>query len=534
MSNDQGKPGNRSGRSRVQAIQRVLVGRPIRWDDGEPEPQRPGLLRSLFHLFHLLLVGIRRSHLTRMAAALSYRTVFGLMPVIVVVAVALASFTSQERQQDMIKGILTYAGLDKLKIDEPRPVMPEQGVVTPPGPQAGGPPEAIAPDAQTLDRWINKKANDIAGKIKSLKMNLIGFAAILTLIYAAMSMLVEIEQAFNEIYSAPEGRGWLRRIVQYWTLLTLGPVLLVASFTISHYFSGSADSIAKLGGDLLGDEIRTVLRFGGATAVTTMLLMLIYAIVPNTRVQVLPAAMGACVAAVLWEASKSGFTAYVGFATRPDAGANYGSLYGAVAILPLFLIWVYLSWLIVLFGLQLAYSMQTYRQATARGLTLSVLATLGLIEDQHPAGRPRMIDPSAMLVVLAAIGRRFSKGQPSDHNQVGQETGIDEQAVGEMLEKLTASGILLRVAGSDRLATYALAKPPASIDALEVLKLGDELIGRRSGLDKPGPIHRLIGAARADALRGKTLQDVMDEPEVPAPAGSQDPRSSPTAPPQPA
>lgn len=502
----------------VRTIQAVLGGRPIRIEAERDETYTPGLIRTLFHLVHLLLVGIRRSHLTRMAAALSYRTMFGIIPVIVVVAVALAAFTSQSTQQDAIKNLLTYAGLDKIKVEGTPPVVKPENPGTPtpaPATPEGGMTHSTESsgtngDSASLDVWINAKAVDIAGKIKQLPVDLIGIIAILTLVYAAMSMLVEIEQAFNDIYNAPEGRGWLRRIIQYWTLLTFGPVLLVASFLITHYLSDSAESLAEMGGESFRHHILAVVRFVGAAAVSTVLLMVIYGTVPNTRVQPAPAAIGALVAGLLWELGKLAFTRYVGFATAPTSSTNFGSLYGAVAILPLFLVWVYVSWLIVLFGLQLAYSMQSYRQATARGLTRSVLATLGLIEDMHPAGRVRLIDPSAMLTVLTTIAERFRAGTPSDHNQVAQATGLDEQAVGEMLERLTADGLLLRVqSGTERLATYAMAKPAEAIPAGDVLRIAEDMAGPRSGLAKASRVTGLIGRARYDALAGKTLADLL-------------------------
>ncbi|CAG0989694.1 hypothetical protein PHYC_02219 [Phycisphaerales bacterium] len=495
----------------VRTIQAVLGGRPIRLDGSHEESVTPGLLRTAFHMVHLLLVGIRRSHLTRMAAALSYRTMFGIIPVIVVVAVALAAFTSQDTQQRSIKQLLTYVGLDTIKVETPpsNPGVPDLGV-----PPTATPP--AKPDSSSLDAWINERAMDIAAKIKGIKLGMIGFIAILTLIYAAVSMLVEIEQSFNDVYNAPEGRSWARRVVQYWTLLTLGPILLVASFTITHSLNDSAQK--QLGGESF---LFDVVRFLGAAGVSTILLFVIYSIVPNTRVQIAPAFLGATVAGILWESGKLGFGRYVGFATSPGSTTNYGSLYGAVAILPLFLIWVYLSWLIVLFGLQLAYSMQTYRQATARGLTRSVLATLGLIEEMHPAGRPRLIDPSAMLSVLACVAGRFREGKPSDHNQVAEATGVDEQAVGEMLERLTAGGILLRVVGGpERLSTYALARPPEKISASDALRLGEELAGPKPGVSVPTTVTRLIGHARHEALSGKTVADLLELPSTLEPPGN--------------
>lgn len=509
----------------VRTIKRVLGGRPIHVEDARDEPALTGPLRWLFHLAHLVLVGIHRSHLTRMAAALSYRTMFGLFPVIVVIAVALAAFTSQQTQQGVVKSLLTYAGLDKIRFDNSSPP-PGPAEVEPGSPTiADGGVAGVRPPAPTiaparLDEWINTKAAEIAGKIKSLPVNLIGLVALGALLYAAMSMLVEIEQAFNDIYNAPEGRSWARRIVQYWTLLTLGPVLLIASFGISHFFSTSAETVAGWGGESLAGTILSVLRFGGAALVSILLLVVIYATGPNTRVQLMPAVLGACVAGVLWEIGKLSFTAYVDFATNPQAATSYGSLYGTLAIFPLFLIWVYVSWLIVLFGLQLAYSMQTYRQATARGLTRSVLATLGLLEDSHPAGRPRLIDPAAILSVLAAVAVRFREGVPSDHNQAAQLTGVDEQAVAEILEKFADRGVLLRVVGGpDRLATYALARPPELIEASHALAVGEEITGPRPTSGLPSTASVLLGNARRQALAGKSIADLIP-PATPGEAGS--------------
>ncbi|MCC6951601.1 MAG: YihY family inner membrane protein [Phycisphaerales bacterium] len=529
-------------RTKVDAIQRVLGGRPIAWEGGSEDTVQTGLVRSVFHVLHLLLVGIRRTQLTRMAAALAYRTMFGIIPVIVVIAVALAAFTSQARQQEVIKGMLTYAGLNQIKVEDRRP-KDAQPVLSPapgsevPQPDAGAPGSGGAaasgagaggavPESQaaSLDEWINERAVSIAQSIKKLPFNLIGLVAILTLLYAAMSMLVEIEHAFNEIYLAPQGRSWARRIAQYWTLLTLGPILLIASFTISHYLTDSADSIARLGGDTYAVHLKEVLRYMIAAAVSSGLLLLIYVIVPNTRVQPLPAALGALVAGVLWESSKAGFTAYVGFATREvEGGTNLSNLYGTVAILPLFLVWVYLSWLIILFGLQLAYSMQTYWQASAKGLTLSVLAALGLIEDPNPAGRPRLIDPASILAALAAVAERFRDGKSSDHNHIAEATGLHEKAVALMLARLADDGLLLPVSGSSgRLEAYALARPPETIDALRVIRLAEDLGGAAPPGETPARIARQLAEAKRAALRGKSLADFLP-PAPPAEGGSPSP-----------
>jgi len=234
-------------------------------------------------------------------------------------------------------------------------------------------------------------------------------------------------------------------------------------------------------------------------------------------VQLMPALWGAATAALIWEAGKWGFAEYVRYATDPSRGGSYAQFYGAVAILPLGMLWIYFTWVIVLTGLQLAYSMQTYTQATARGLTDSVLATLGLIDEARPGRRLRLVDPSAMLGVAACVADRFQSGKTSDHSEVAQATGIDEQAVGEMLEKMAESGVVHRVETGDALNTYSPARPLNQISASELLKLGDELQAETGGVLRGSVLAETLTRARGEVLAGKTLADLIAKPVAVAP-----------------
>jgi membrane protein len=254
--------------------------------------------------------------------------------------------------------------------------------------------------------------------------------------------------------------------------------------------------------------------FVGTTAISTLLFMVIYVSVPNTRVQLMPALWGAATAALIWEAGKWGFAEYVRHATDPSRGGSYAQFYGAVAILPLGMLWIYFTWVIVLTGLQLAYSMQTYTQATARGLTDSVLATLGLIDEPRRSGRLRLVDPSAMLGVAACVAERFQAGKTSDHSEVARATGIDEQAVGEMLEKMAESGVVHRVVTGDALNMYSPARPLEQISASELLRLGDELQAETGGMLRGSVVAETLTRARTEALAGKTLADLVAKPVV--------------------
>lgn len=529
--------------------------------------RRPNAWRQVLHVIQLLVLGFMRSQLTRMAAALSYRTIFALIPILLVGLVGLAAFSTPQTQGEVLRQILHYAGLDRIAIPAAVPEGEGAPVVTP------GDAGTITPEAQarldaaraatSVDGWIE----DQISRVRGVSFATLGIIGVLFLVYAAVSMVVEIETAFNQIYNAPEGRSWVRRVLQYWTLLTLGPMLLILSFSMTARATsyatdlaanvkipivlgdrdqpdpgevttgvpgadgGTAASTPRAGDVEVVSETTEAVRywtprivgFIGTTLISTLLFMVIYVSVPNTRVQLMPALWGAATAAIIWEAGKWGFAEYVRHATDPSRGGSYAQFYGAVAILPLGMLWIYFTWVIVLTGLQLAYSMQTYTQATARGLTDSVLATLGLIDEPRPGGRLRLVDPSAMLGVAACVAERFQAGKTSDHSEVARATGIDEQAVGEMLEKMAESGVVHRVVTGDALNTYTPARPLEQITASDLLRLGDELQAETGGMLRGSVVAETLTRARTEALGGKTLADLVAASTVKVAAGSEAP-----------
>ncbi len=450
--------------------------------------------RSIIHMLHLLVVNIRRTQLTRMAAALSYRTIFGLLPVMVIGVLVVTAFSSRDQLHHVMKGVLDFTGLNRVVVVNPAPPAPDE---MGPFPEVA---EAAAGESR-LDEWVTTQYD----KIRSLPSGAIGFVGVLALLYAALSMLVEIEKAFNQVYNAPEGRSWMRRVTQYWTLLTLGIGLLIASFFAQERLLHLADSIpifASLGG--FKEFMLRLLGFVLTVGISTLAIFVIYMIVPNTRVQALPALIGAVTAAVLWESGKWGFTAYVSYST------GYSRVYGALAILPLFFLWIYITWLIVLLGLQLASALQTQRVTNADGFKFSVMATLGMIDEDASLHRVKIIDPAATLVVITAVAERFATGGTSDHCNISDSTGIDEQAVADMLERLAGAGLLLRVIDGENDTAYTLARPPEALSAAAVLKTGQEIVSLR-------PVHMLLldnlSQVRMDTLAGKTVADLMDKPK---------------------
>lgn len=205
---------------------------------------------------------------------------------------------------------------------------------------------------------------------------------ILVLFFSAVALMMSIEDAFNRIWRVPNARGHASRFVIYWTALTLGPLLLVAALAISSYvialpFIGPAATELSL-----KTRVLSALPF----LIVWSSLVAAYMIIPNRSVRFVHALLGSFIAAALFEAAKRGFGLY---AMR----ANYMQVYGAIAIVPIFIFWIYLSWAIVLFGASLTASLNAfdYRppgQRLARGQEFAgMLHVLGHFADAHREGR---------------------------------------------------------------------------------------------------------------------------------------------------
>ena len=173
---------------------------------------------------------------------------------------------------------------------------------------------------------------------------------ILVLLASGVALMLSIEDAFNRIWRVPHGRGTTSRVVRYWAVITLGPVLVVAALAVGSYlfalpFFEQVDSEFSLKVRVLG-----LLPF----LIEWLTLVCAYALIPNRSVRWRDAAVGALVAAVLFEIAKRTFAFYA------IQAANYEQVYGALSIVPIFVFWIYLSWVLVLLGASLAATLAAF------------------------------------------------------------------------------------------------------------------------------------------------------------------------------
>ncbi|NQD91892.1 virulence factor BrkB family protein [Pseudomonas sp. CrR25] len=194
---------------------------------------------------------------------------------------------------------------------------------------------------------------------------------VVVLAVTAFLMLVTIEKAFNTIWRVRQPRRGVSSFLLYWAILSLGPILLGAGFAISTYVT----SLSLISGPdaLIGAQ--TLLGFM-PLLFSVAAFTLLYATVPNARVPLVHALSGGLFTAVLFEVAKALFGLYV----RLFPG--YQLIYGAFATVPLFLLWIYLSWLIVLFGAELVCNQGASHHWRKRGMP-RLLVVLGILRVFH-------------------------------------------------------------------------------------------------------------------------------------------------------
>lgn len=169
----------------------------------------------------------------------------------------------------------------------------------------------------------------------------------------AIMLLVTIDRAFNQIWRVPRPRAVVHRIFIYWALLTIGPVLLGASLSLTSWLVSVSLGLVK---EIPGAGI--VLLRTVPVVLMWIALTILYVTMPNRRILIRDAAAGGLLAALAFEAMKRGFAFYI------TQFPTYKLVYGAFASAPIFLLWVYLSWLVVLSGAVIVAVLPEWRERT--------------------------------------------------------------------------------------------------------------------------------------------------------------------------
>lgn len=308
----------------------------------------------------------------------------------------------------------------------------------------------------------------------------LGTLAILFLLYTSVTLISTVEEALNDVFGATTKRSFLRQLTDYTTLLVTAPILLVVATSLSAAAQSSRFVAFMRGRLALGPVIDFVVGVTPMLAVG-LALFAMYVILPNVRIRLASALLGAGVAAVAWQA------VLVLHVQLQLGVARYNALYSGLAALPIFLVWTYVSWLVVLVGAQLAAShqneqvvRQTFRMRHAdQALKEAVAVALGaLVARDYLDGRARR--------TAAALA---------------DDLEVPAALVEQVLESLTSAGLLVR-AVSGREITYV---PGGDVDRIRADDLRQALRRDALGDELREPLLRRLGPKVEPVLRAVVL-----------------------------
>ncbi len=338
----------------------------------------------------------------------------------------------------------------------------------------------------------------------------IGILGVLFLIVTATSLLNTIEKTLNSIWQVSERRSFWAKFTAFCTLIWLGPALIAASILIrerlSHQVAATFVNVPAFEGifSVLAGLGRHLLPF----ATVWLVLVALYKFLPHTRVRFGAAAWGALLGTVLIQIARPGFRFYVSNAV------GYEKIYGSLAAIPVFLLWMWLMWVMVLFGAEVAFTVQN----------------IGLLRfrDKHHRLSALFIDHYLATRIMMYVGREFWKnGRPMTVEKLSETLQIPPEEASDAANRLVKLGLLTPV--GEELDRFHPAKDLSRLTVMEVLSITDRFRSESSS-SKPEDIpyenrleelfHSAIASQRRD-LKGLTFRDLLEQCEEQNAQGSQ-------------
>ena len=404
-------------------------------------------MRAL-RIARLLWKRIVHDDLPAMASALAYKTLLGLIPILVVVTLVAKTLMGSEFAP-FVAGFIRSLGLDQMQI-------------VPPG-------DGTAQGPVALGAWVET----LVTQASEIDLSALGWVGVAVTVTSAIWLMTSIELSFNRICRARAGRSWVRRVVLYWFVLTASPLLLAAIPLLSSILR-SAD-----GAPAIGWAVR-LLGTAWDIAVLWVLLFLVYMIVPAGRVRAHGAAFGAFAAAAVIILLKGLLGAYFQHAF------GMSRLYGSLGLVPVFMFWMWVVWMAVLGGLEIGAIVQTVR---LRGLDAGMACIDGIAPD-----------PVLSVAAMEASADVWRAGHPVTREAIATRLCIDDRLAGEVLEAQVRAGFLVRTEGD----AYLPARPPSAIAVADVLRAaqaecaGEDAIGR-------SPVASMLREAQLGSAGASTL-----------------------------
>jgi membrane protein len=304
-------------------------------------------------------------------------------------------------------------------------------------------------------------AHKIHEFIQNTRSGTLGVTGSVALIFVAISMLSRIETTFNDIWGVPRGRTWFMRIVLYWGVLSLAPLLLIVALGLATgpHLESTKRLLTSL--PLVGTFIIHVGFQFLPVLVLCITFAAFYMLMPNVKVHWQAALVGGLVASLLFHLNNLVSVLYV------SRVVSNSKIYGSLGLVPVFMIGLYLSWLILLFGAQVAYAFQnrsTYLEEKQ-------------VENINQRGREFVA-----LRLMTLIGQKYVKGEPPcSIGEMAEELSVPSRLISQIMEMLAAARLVIQTAGPET--AYLPSRPMEGITCHDILlamrsSLGQELATR--------------------------------------------------------
>ncbi|WP_018953275.1 YhjD/YihY/BrkB family envelope integrity protein [Thioalkalivibrio sulfidiphilus] len=334
-------------------------------------------------------------------------------------------------------------------------------------------------------------AENVIGFVDNMRVGVLGFIGLIFLIYTVIALVQKIESAFNYTWRINGTRSLAQRFSNYLSVILVGPVLVVSALGITASIMATSVMQQAMEVQLLGDAVQLAGRMVPYLLIIGAF-MFVYVFVPNTRVKLFPALVGAVVAGLLWQSTGWIFAAMMAGSTR------YAAIYSSFAIMIMLLIWMYLSWLILLIGANVAFFVQYPEYMLVRRGQVQLSSAL----------KERLA-----LRVMKSIGTRFHEGRgPTPLDDLAHELDMPVEAVERVTDALRKAGLLV-TAGQDPV-SFVPGRDTGQITlkaCLDAVRGADSTVPGPRGEDEPvDTLMEALDRALGERLEGLTLATLIE------------------------
>jgi membrane protein len=369
----------------------------------------------------------------------------------------------------------------------------------------------IEPMLQQLLAPLGEQGNEITVRlvhfVDQMNVGVLGSVGLALLVYTVISLMEKIEGSFNSIWHVTQLRSLGERFSRYLSVLLVGPILIFSAVGITAIAVNSEVAQRILSIEPVGSLVLSIGRLMPYVLVIGAFTF-VYLFVPNARVRFAPALAAGIAGGILWQSAGWAFALFVASST------HYAAIYSSFAILVLFLIWLYVSWLILLFGADISFYLQHPEYLYAA------------------PGEPRLSNrmrERLSLVVMGLIASHFSDGRPPwTLPQLTQRLGTPMFAVAAVLDALEDSGLLARTHADPP--TYVPARDLAEVSIAQLLSAvrnaGEDRFLDQESLPLPAPVADVmtrVEQAMTASVAGVSVKALV---AAGAPQHLQDSRSS--------